>query len=356
MRIRLVVLDSDKNYLSRLSVVFTNKYADKIEFYSFTDEKMAMGSLSTGRIDVFLANELFAIDVDAIPERCCFAYIVENAEIESIRSQRAIAKYQRADLFYKQILSLYAEKAMTVTGYKISDASQARVVSFVSFGGGDGSSTTAAAFAIYAAKSGKKVLYLNMEQFGSSEDFFSGEGQFDFSDVIYTVKSKKSNITLKLESAVKQDASGVHFYSSPKVALDLMELNDAELQGLLNELCISGNYDYIVVDMDFSFGKKVINTLGTSSKVVFVNDGTEVSNTKFERGYQALKLYEQQNNVTILARAYLFYNKFSNKVCKTIEGLEIRELGGVPKFENATTKQIVEQLVALTDFSKLMED
>lgn len=39
MRIRLAVLDSDKNYLSRLSTVFMNKYADKIEFYSFTDEK-----------------------------------------------------------------------------------------------------------------------------------------------------------------------------------------------------------------------------------------------------------------------------------------------------------------------------
>ena len=356
MRIRLAILDSDKNYLNRLSAAFTNKYADKIQFYSFTDEKMALDSVNTGKIDVFLVNANFLIDVEALSPNCGFAYIVENADIESIRNQLSIGKYQRVDLFYKQILSLFAEKAKIVTGYKMSDASQTKIVSFLSFGGGDGSSTVAAAFSVYATKQGKKVLYLNIEQFGSTEDFFSGEGQFDFSDVIYTIKSKKSNVALKLESCVKQDSSGVHFYSSPKVALDLMELEPAELASLLDELCLSGNYDYIVVDLDFCFSKKILSALAMSSKVVFVDDGTEISNTKFERGYHALKLYEQQNDISVLAKSYLFYNKFSNKISKTIQGLEIPELGGVPKFENATTKQIVEQLVSLADFNKLLED
>lgn len=356
MRIRLAVLDVDKNYLDRLAVVFTNKYADKIEFYSFTDEQIAMGSIGEGRIDVFLASEEFVIKAEAIPKRCCFAYVVENAEIDSFREQRTVAKYQRADLFYKQILSLYAENTSNMTGFKLSGDSKTKVISFMSFGGGNGSSTVAAAFAVYATKRGKKVLYLNMEQFGSTDNFFVGEGQFDFSDVLYTLKSRKSNIAMKLESAVRRDGSGVYFYSSPKIALDLMELEDAELQSLISELSISGDYDYIVMDMDFAFNAKTMKTLAMSYKVVFVNDGTEISNTKFERGYHALRLYEQQNNISVIARAYLFYNKFSSKSSKTIQGLEIHELGGVPKFENATTQQIVEQLVMLADFGKLMEE
>lgn len=355
MRIRLAILDSDKNYLSRLSVVFTNKYADKIEFYSFTDEKMAVDNVNTGKIDVLLANANFLIDVDALSPKCAFAYIVETTDVDSVRNQVAIGKYQRADLFYKQILSLYAEKAKMFTGYKMNGSSNTRMISFVSFSGGSGSSTAAASFAVYAAKQGKKVLYLNVERVGSTECFFEGQGQFNFSDIVYAIKSKKGNISLKLESCVKQDASGVYFYSSPEVALDLAELDTDELLSLIEEMGVAGEYDYIIVDSDFEFSEKVLAILAASFRVVFVNDGMEISNIKFENGYRSLQVCEQQKDMSIISKSYLFYNKFSNKMSKTIQGLEIQELGGVPKFENATAKQIVEQISTLTEFGRLLE-
>lgn len=356
MKIKLALLDSDKNYLDRLSVVFTNKYPDKIEFHSFTDEQMAIDSLKIGKTDVFLANENFKIEMKDVPESCSFAYIAEENGVESIRDEAAIAKYQRADLFYKQILSLYAEKARNVTGYKMNGETQTKILTFVSMEGGAGSSTVAAAFAEYAAERGKKVLYLNIEQLGRTEDFFVGEGQYDLSDVLFTLKSGKGSMALKLESTVRRDASGVCFYSSPKVAWDLMELGEKELQTLLEELCASGGYDYIVLDQDFIFGKKMFRVFKMASQIVFVNDGSEISNAKFQRGYQALKIYEQNSNYAFLRKSYLFYNKFSNKTSKTLEIEDIRNLGGVPRFEHATTKQVMKQLVQLADFQKIMTE
>ena len=356
MRIRLAVLDSDKNYLSRLSTVFMNKYADKIEFYSFTDEKMAVDNVNTGRIDVFLANENYSINTEYLSPECGFAYIVESPDIEEVHNQKAIAKYQRADLFYKQILSLYAETVEAASSFKKGNEMQSKVIAFTSFSGGAGSSTVAAAFATYAAKCKKKVLYLNFELLGNSDSFFNSEGQFDFSEIIYAIKSKKGNMALKLESAVKQDISGVYFYSASKVALDFTELKAEELQVLLYQFSVCGNYDYIIVDMDFNFKEEAMAVLAIVDRVVFVNDGSEISNVKFERGYEALKIYEQHKNISVSRKAYLFYNKFSNKMSKTLIGADIQELGGVPKFEQATVKQIVEQIVLVTDFSKLMED
>lgn len=356
MRIRLAILDSDQNYLNRLSVVFTNKYADKIEYYSFTDEKQALDSVNTGRIDVFLANSNFLIDVEALSPKCAFAYIVETTEIESIRNQAAVGKYQKADLFYKQILGLYAEKTKTTTGYKLNGTSNTKVVSFLSFAGGMGSSTVAAAFAIYAAKQRKKVLYLNLEELGSAESFFEGQGQFNFSDVIYAVKSKKGNIGLKLESCVKQDESGVYFYDSPENALDLTELEETELLLLIEEMGISGAYDDIVLDIDFRLSERVLSLLTISSAIVLVNDGMELSNKKFINAYRALESYEQQKNVSIMSKAYLFYNKFSNKLSQTIQGIELQELGGVPKIENADIRQIVKQIALVAEFGKLLDD
>ena len=92
------------------------------------------------------------------------------------------------------------------------------MIIFSSPSGGVGTSSMAAACAVHYAMQGKKVLYLNLEKFGSADVFFSGEGQFDMSDIIYTLKSKKTNLALKLESCVKQDISGVYFYSQSKRA------------------------------------------------------------------------------------------------------------------------------------------
>ena len=60
----------------------------------------------------------------------------------------------------------------------------------------------AVSFARYFAKCGKKTLYFNTEELGDSSIYFMGEGQFSFDDLIYAVKSKKANMTLKFESTV----------------------------------------------------------------------------------------------------------------------------------------------------------
>ena len=100
-----------------------------------------------------------------------------------------------------------------------------KVITFSSPCGGTGTSSVAAACAVNFAKKGKKVLYFNLEPFGSSDNFFNAEGQFDMSDIIYALKSAKANLALKLESCVKQDSTGVYFFSATKVALDMQELH-----------------------------------------------------------------------------------------------------------------------------------
>lgn len=74
----------------------------------------------------------------------------------------------------------------------------------------------AAACASYYAAKGEKTLYLNFEKFGSADAFFSAEGQFDMSDIIFALKSRKANLSMKMESCVKQDRRGVYFTRSQR--------------------------------------------------------------------------------------------------------------------------------------------
>lgn len=279
MRIKLAILEKDQNYLNRIVTAFSTKYADKFEIYSFTDKDIALSTLDSSRIDVLVASEAFEIDVAKIPTYCGFAYFVDSSDIDHVNEQRAICKFQKADLIYKQILSVYSEKAGSVSGLKLGEES-AKVIAFTSVGCGVGNSTMAAAAAMHFASKHKKTLYLNLEKFGSSDSFFSGEGQFNMSDIIFALKSKKTNLSLKLESCVKQDASGVYFYSQPKIALDMNELSPDDILRLISELKLTGAYDYIVIDIPFGIETNMLKILRQAHAIIWVGNGTEISNLK----------------------------------------------------------------------------
>lgn len=353
MKIKLAILEKDKCYLARMVSVFGTKYADKFEIYSFTEQEVALSNLSSAKIDVLVAGDGFDIDVTKLPTRCGFAYLVDAADIDMVNNQRAICKFQKADLIYKQILSVYSEKAGSITGFKMN-SDEGKVILFCSPGGGTGCSTAAAACAMHMAATGQKTLYLNLEKFGSSDLFFSGEGLFNMSDIIFAFKSKKANLHLKLESCVKQDRSGVYFYSAPKVALDMMEFGIDEILRLLSEIQLMGEYDYIVIDADFSLTKDSLKLYREAREIVLVGDGAEMSNNKIRRAFEALSIMEQNADVPLMNRMSFMYNKASSKTGQSIEVQGLRELGGVPKYERATTAQILAQLAPMDLYNKLL--
>lgn len=353
MKIKLAILEKDTSYLSRIVAVFSTKYADKFEIYSFTDLSVALSSLDSAKIDVLVANDAFEVDVSALPKRCGFAYFVDSADIETENEQRAICKYQKVDLIYKQILSVYSEKAGSISGLKLDEEST-KIIFFSSVSGGTGASSMAAAAAMRYAGQGKKVLYLNLEKFGSADTFFSGEGQFDMSDVIFALKSKKANLSLKLESCVKQDLSGVCFYSQAQIALDMLELGCEEIVRMISELKLTGGYDYIIVDADFGLDKDSLKLYRLAHSVVWVGDGSEVSNTKVFRAYNALSTLEANAESPLVNRLCLIYNKFSNKTSQVLTDIGLKDVGGVPRFEHATQEMVLEQLKAKDMLDKII--
>jgi len=352
MKIKLAILDSDQNYLNRISGVFTTKYANKVEFYSFTDLAVAYRNLENAKIDVFIAGSDFDVDASILPKRCVFMYFLDSVGIESYKNQKAICKFQKIDVIYKEVLNIYSD-SVDVAFEKSSIEGNARIVMFTSAGGGVGTSTLAATFAMTVASNKYKSLYVNLEPTGSASTYFSCQGQHDFSSVIYAVKGKRPNIGTRLESTVKQDSSGVYFYDSCKLALDLDEMTIDDFNVLLTELGSAG-YDYIVLDAPFSYDERYVELLKTSHRIVFVSDGSITANTKFIRAYVALEALENRDDISICNRIGIMYNKFSKKTCTHIENGNIDVIGGVPKIEQVTIQQLLNKIQEMQVFAMLV--
>ena len=353
MKIRLAILEKDESYLSRIVGTFNSRFSERLTIYSFTDLNTALEGLETEKVDVFIASEEYKIDTKELPEYCGFAYFVESPSVESLYDQRIICKFQKAELIYKEILGIYAEITSTSKSYRIEQDGTAVVIAFMPVSGGVGSSTVAASCAMSLVRKGKKVLYLNLEQTGSTSMYFQAEGQFDLNDIIYTIKSRRSNLALKLESTVKQDSTGVAFYETPKIALDIVALTEEDLQKLIKELTVTSSYEYIIIDTDFSFDSKSMEIVNQARNVVLVSDGSEVSNCKLQRTVTALKAMEENGNRGMLSKFMLLYNKFSSKTGKTID-TGLNELGGAPRFAGANTRQLTERLSTLDLFDGLL--
>lgn len=341
MKIRVAIVDRDENYAKRLISNLQVNYADKVEVYYFSAVESIKEFLTGNHVHVILADAQSGFEQDLIPERTSFAYLVSNHDVEELHGMPAVCKFQKVDLLYKNVLSLFAdmEKDMVVKGGQ----GDHHVVLFTSAQGGVGTSALAAAYAMHKAGKGERVLYLSLDKMHRAETCFSGEGNMSFSDVIYAIKSKRANLSIKLESCVKKDSTGVDFFDSAKNANDMLDINAEDMEQLWQAL--STNYDYIVVDAALDFSP-VCNLLlqDLAKDVIIVDDGSEVGNVKFQRALEVLELMEQGKKGSILSKCRILYNRFHSTTGKMLVDIPIDTVGGIHRIEGASYGQLVKEL------------
>ena len=203
MKIKLAILYPDKKHLNKIVSALNNRYAEKLEIYSYTDYEAAMENIRKNRIRVFLASESCEIDLAGI-DRCGFAYLTETKGLVEIFGQRAVCMLLKTEEIYKDIVELYTSVGGE-WGTRSEEDGTCSVIAFCAAAGGVGASSMAAACAMRAAARHKKVLYLNLEKFGDAQQYFTAEGQYGMSDVIYAVKGRKTALRGKLVSGIRID-------------------------------------------------------------------------------------------------------------------------------------------------------
>lgn len=343
MKIRLGILDGDELYKSRFINFFNIHYAEKVEIHSFTNEEYLQEYLAANRLDVILAQDTLLPNPQTLADRVAIAYWSDELAVESIRSVRAICRYQKAEMIFKEIISLYADVASSDIVYKHGSGKNCFVFCFLGVAGGVGTSTMAAACALNLTNRGKKVLFLDLTEMGQTSTFFHGEGSHTLSDVFYAIKSANTNLGLKLSSMAKKDASGVSFFESAKVALDVRDATVENIQELLRSLVNSQNYEAIVIDTDSQMTEKLNAVLAASELVVFVNNGSAVANEKLKR---MLSAYQLENNpkTNICRKMAIVYNAFRTEN-RRVENLDdLLEIGGAQYYRDGNPLQIANEI------------
>lgn len=353
MRIRAVFVDRDKTYLSRLVTTLNAKMSDKLEARSFSEPEYMYDYVKDIKSAVVIVNEEIPVDFEKIPESVSFGYLVEMGGIAECGGQKAICKYQKIEDLYKDILNLFSEKASNDYKLQVKNDNE-KVFMLTSPKGGSGVSTLACAFAMKKAREGKKVCYLNWEDFGNTAMYFEEEVKYSMSDVLFAVKSKKANVAMKLESFLQLHSSGVEYFASCKNPHDIFSMTENDVETIMQEFVFAKEYEYVVIDMNFSMRRvfqKVICEYPT--EIFLVSDGSESGNSKIRKCLSVFQLMERESDCDLIGKSRLIYNDMSKRTDCNIVEQPIMTLGAVNRFGQATNRQIMEEIMKESIFDSL---
>lgn len=353
MKIRLGILDSNSRYIRRLIDYFSSHYAEELVISAFSDFDRLEEHLSRSRLDVLLAEEDLLPETFEPPKSTILAYLSESPDIQTIRDVRAVCKYQKTEQLYREILNLYAELDRRAS-YRMS-ADACPVYLFMGAAGGVGTTTAAAACAVNLTNVGYKVLYLNLEDNGTIAEIFTGDGQMTLSDVLYEIKSNKSNLALKLESMIRKDKTGVYFYEPFAVTLDAREMMADDLKEMLTLLTKYGSFDYVIVDSESAITDRRETLLKFATRILLVSDGNKNANRKLERTLQEFVIKDEHEDDRVFAKTQVVYNRFGRNSAKANTEYQESVFNTIENVERNAPTQIVNEIARRNYFGRLAQ-
>ncbi len=362
MKSRLVLGDTDQYYVDKFYQYYesNSKMMDLFSLAAFTDREKMENYLYEQGADIVLADEHMEIDLEHFINIPARVYLTSSFNIATIKNVKAICKYQIFDNIYKEIMLLCSDINSESIVQKMGASANKGTKLFVlqSINGGAGASTIAIALARNIARKHKNVLYLNLELLGDSLKYFKGKGIYDFSEIIYAVQGRKSNLALKIESTARRDASGVFFFEPCQNCMDVLSMNEEDIYFLLENIKNNCTYDYVIVDTSLEMQKKDFKIWDIADRVFIVLEDTNQANDKEKQFIQALRSKQQMENIAIIPKFRRIYNKVSREVNSNKWDREIPVAAIIPllmerenslKIEQLSVNQSLERIFSLEE-------
>ncbi|GEM_PF-1516427 len=361
MKIKLALLDFDKSYVQRFYDAINKSYSNKLEIHAFTNENSLLNFLKDNKIDILLINENINLkikhDNKFIVLKLVEKHAVDNEFYSNENSSYFVYKYQRISLIYKEILNAYSKiyKAFNEKNHyfndlhsntmqEINSINNTTIISFMSQGLGSGTSAIASSLALRLAEKNKKTLFLDIQSFATINSIFSAEGKFSMSEIIYAVKSKKENIAIKLEAALKMDSSGVFFYDPCENPFELNELKSDELIKLLHFFSEFGAYEYIIIDTNYLMNELCLSLLKHSDKIFFVTEAKEDNQIRLNKIIKSISITEIHDNQKYMDKIGIVCNKFINNMMNDGWNEEFEFVCYIPKYNDVSIKSIAREI------------
>lgn len=175
---------------------------------------------------------------------------------------------------------------------------------FTSPCGGVGKTTMSVACAKAHALQGRRILYVNCDNFEKAQDYFNGESNIETTD------------------------AGVKIWETIESEKDK-------------------TYDEMIVNMPFQGNDTEFKMIKNADELILISTATKEANDKLKRCLEVLPPEEYEDRLSIL------YNKFDNEKSIMFDDFPGVVLGGAPQIEEADMQSVINVMTDMNFFNIL---
>lgn len=298
---KVIIADTDLEYIISLQLKFVKEYFNKIDLEIITDsEYFRKLFLTPQSADILIISEdLYTTDIQKHSISNIFV-MMEKYEDGSTGELNINQIFKYSSI--KEIFNEIAGKSGGVLNSNKNIVMDTQIILVTSAYGGAGKTTVSMGIASCLAKNHKKVLYLNASKMQMFQYYLENKTPLSS----HEIHSKLINPSDDLYGDIKHFIRLENFYYIPAFKTSLMSIGISF--SIFRKIALSAKrskeYDFIIIDVDTGLDEEIAKLYDVADKVVVVSE--QSSNAIFTTN----NLLSNLNGVT--PERYIFVcNKFN---------------------------------------------
>ncbi len=327
LRERIVLYDSDKEYLEHFIRYFENDHDSPLKIIGFSEKELFLEFLNQNDIDILLISEENLQDIHMEFDRKRIILLIEEPDIESIDGIKVLYKFQRIENIIRYIINVYAENMPEKNVIKIKGEARAKIIGIYSPVKRCGKTALSMELAEHLTKHGK-VLMMNMEEYSALRTDTEEEMVYDLSDLLYFYMQNSWSFELKLK-VVMQCLRGFDYIPPVKNGDELRGITTEQWRGLITEIARVSDYQMIILDIS-DIVSNILQLLHMCDYVIMPYMSDEISSGKMTEFEKELSILDEKELLQVyrLSMDGVINQTYDNACLKANVGRLIEE-GGV---------------------------
>ncbi len=271
-RTRVIIADEDYGYVIPIMTRFAEKFFDRIDLVIITNKDYFCKLLQTPQSgDVLVISENLYNDGILRHDFTHVFILTEQEETDLYGVTDVTLLYKYSNL--KELINIIIGSCPELSATSSDGENEPQVITVASAYGGAGKTTVAMGIASCLSENRKRTLYINASYLQTFQYFMQDDsciqsnelyGQFTMGEVKY----KDFKHCIRYEK--------FHYLPPFKMGLMSLGLSFAIYEQIVLEAQKSGDYDYIVVDLENVVSEDSIRLFDIANKVMVITEQTDL--------------------------------------------------------------------------------
>ncbi len=269
---RVIIVDTDEYYIASIQSKFAKDFFDLIDIEIITNQQYFNELFSKPqKAEILIVSEQLYNGLLQRHNISNIFIMMEHGEEQSEDSNVVkLSKYTSVKEIFNEIINKSAKEL------KIQQTQHGtQIIVITSASGGVGKTTVAMGMSACLTKNFKKVLYVNACRLPAFQYMLDNQSAIKAPDVYSNLLNPSDSVYLDIKHLIRNE---IFSYMPPfKAALMSIGLDFSVYEKIVLSAKRSGEYDYIVVDVENTFDENLTRFLDLADKVIIVLNQTNKS-------------------------------------------------------------------------------